>query len=86
MYNRYIDEETEPVAAAAPRLELVQGGGQREGGLSGMLHSLLGGFKLPSFELDDLLLLAIAYLLLRENGDDDLILILAALYFFGAAG
>ena len=57
-----------------------------EPSLLGSLKSLLGNFHMPKFELDDLLLLAIAWLILRESGDDDLILILAALFFFGAAG
>ena len=51
--------------------------------LFGSLKSLLGNFHIPKLELDDILLLAIAYLILRESGDDDLILILAALFFFG---
>ena len=60
--------------------------GGSESSILGTLRSLLGNFRIPKFELDDLLLLAGAYLNLRESGDDDLILILAALFFFGLAG
>jgi len=53
------------------------------GGLLGSLKGLLGNLHIPKLELDDLLLLAIAYLILRESGDDDLLLILGALFLFG---
>ena len=45
--------------------------------------SLLSGLHMPKLELDDLLLLAILFLVLREDGDEDLMLIIAALYLLG---
>ena len=53
-----------------------------EDGPSG-LGNLLSGLHMPKLELDDLLLLAILFLVLREDGDEDLMLIIAALYLLG---
>lgn len=47
------------------------------------LGGLLAGLHMPKLELDDLLLLAIVFLVLREDGDEDLMLIIAALYLLG---
>lgn len=52
-------------------------------GGDGLLGRLLSSFHMPKLELDDILLLLIAFLVLREEGDDDLVLIVAALYLFG---
>ena len=49
----------------------------------GILEKLLKNFHMPSFDLDDILLLVIVFLLLRDSGDEDLLLIFAALYFLG---
>ena len=53
-----------------------------QGGL-GSIGSILGGLHIPKLELDDILLLAILFLVLREDGDEDLMLIIAALYLLG---
>ena len=66
-----------------PPIHIPGNPGGGESSLLGSIKSLLGNFHMPKFELDDLLLIAIAYLLLRESGDDDLILIIVALFVFG---
>ena len=49
----------------------------------GILASLLRHIHLPRLETDDLLLLAITWLLLRDSEDEDLLLILGALLLIG---
>jgi len=47
-------------------------------GLRGLLSGLLPGRR-EAFETEDLLLLAILYLLYRETGDEEMLFILAAM-------
>ena len=54
-----------------------------ESGVGGILGKLFEKFHMPDFDLDDILLLGIVFLLLRDSGDEDLLLIFAALYFLG---
>ena len=59
-----------------------------QSGGEGSLERLLSGFggalsgRLGSLNTEDLLLLAIVYLMYRENGDNQLLVVLAALLLF----
>ncbi|MBE6936827.1 MAG: hypothetical protein E7458_10140 [Ruminococcaceae bacterium] len=84
MYNRYqLPIEAEPYEPALafpgpppppPRPDAPE---------EGILASLLRHIHLPKLETDDLLLLAITWLLLRDSEDEDLLLILGALLLIG---
>ena len=69
---------TYPAPRPHPPLQLLSRPEEKEG----IFSSLLRHFHLPKPDMDDLLLLAIAWLLLRDSGDEDLLLIMAALYLF----
>ncbi len=58
--------------------------GERRGALESLLSGLGGGLssRLGNLETEDLLLLAIVYLMYRESGDKQLLVVLAALLFF----
>ncbi len=93
MYNRYInaedfiprptptqDEPPNSTADAESRRNT-----QPAGGLSG-LRALLGDrFKLPDLSQENLLLLAMVYLLVTDEGDKpgDILLLIAALFLLG---
>lgn len=68
---------------APPPVHIPGGSCEGDSSILSSLKGILSNFHMPKLELDDLLLIAIAYLLLRESGDDDLILIIAALFVFG---
>ena len=73
--------------AAGPRRNAPAAGpGRSESPLAG-LNRLLGGLgggvsrRMGSLETEDLLLLAVIYLMYRESGDNQLLIVLAALLF-----
>lgn len=67
-------------SAKAPILQNLLGSSE---GRSGIIGRLLGSLRISRLDIDDILLLLIAFLLLREDGDGDLVLIIAALYLLG---
>lgn len=69
-------EETNAIQAKTEIIEAPTKRGLFSGG--GGLSKLFGGFK-----SDDLLLLAVLFLLVNENADEDIILIVAFLLFSG---
>jgi len=99
MYNRYlsgeyIPEEQSPYrqtetqeagkdsqTTEASTQELMDTAKQKSGSdLAGLLSGFLRNLR---FDTDDLLLLAIIWLLVRDSGDDDILLIVAALFVMG---
>lgn len=93
MYNRYINAE-DFIPRPAPmqdELHALAAGAENHrtpsasGGLSG-LRALLGDrFKLPELSQENLLLLAMVYLLVTDEGDKpgDILLLIAALFLLG---
>ena len=94
MYNRYLSGEyipeeppqtidmpsqTQEATVESYKPEKPSSGGD----LTGFLAGFLRNFK---FDTDDLLLLAILWLLIKDSGDDDILLIVAALFFMGFGG
>lgn len=65
-----------PAHRKPPRSEPDRGGRNRMD-----LSSLLRRFSLSNLEQEDLLLLAVVYLLYRESGDPELLITLGALLF-----
>lgn len=93
MYNRYINAEDFIPRPASMQEESYVSAADAEssrstsspGGLSG-LRALLGDrFKLPELSQENLLLLAMVYLLVTDEGDKpgDILLLIAALFLLG---
>jgi len=96
MYNRYLSGDTMPeeqlreeplsvcetVSTPPPAIEKTcpKAPEKNPGDLPGLLSGFLRGLH---FDTDDLLLLAIIWLLVRDSDDNDVLLIVAALFFMG---
>lgn len=83
MYNRYVRNDAgvyQRVPTGEPEHPLSGGGTSRQkGGMNGFLSQIMGKLKLDDLDTDDLLLLAILFLLFREGEDEELLLALGLL-------
>lgn len=93
-YNRYqgnsgrVQRVEEPQGASAPPRPVPPRPGPGEGrppgpvsGLSGELGRLLGRLSPMNLETEDLLLIAVLYLLYRDSGDEDFLFMIGGLLF-----